>query len=314
MKKIKLVVITLISLLLIACVPVFAENETQTPPDIEPTPTVSKYIDNIDENTYPVKIYVGIGYNWSPDESAPYNLSGAKIMVKDSNGLEIDTKTTNDDGYAEFYLKTGNYNAFLTEVPDGYRISEYSSAHPMIINPWPMEYHTLAATAFERISEQPGVTVIDQNGMPVVNATVKIKHESSVRLYSGEISEITTTTDGTGKISPTPIFGKYTYKLLSVPDGYKINDKAVVQDYYMGATYTDKTIVVEKVGLDNGNGTGTTTTPTANDNDHKSVSELNKSSDNPNTGNEVENLVVVLALLTSLLVATVSYVKVKKIN
>ena len=93
-----------------------------------------------------------------------------------------------------------------------------------------------------------------------------------------------------------------------------MNDKKIEQTYDMGATYTDKTIVVEKVGLDNGNGTGSTTTPTANDNDPKSVSELNKSSDNPNTGNEVENLVVVLALLTSLLVSTISYVKVKKIN
>lgn len=314
MKKIKLVVITLVSLLLITCCSVFAAEEVPGDSPVVPTPTPTPTgeqppLDPDAEHMITAPIFVNYPSNFS--KGGTYYLTDVGVDLY-QNGELIDSTISDKDGIAHFKVKNGAYLLKLSDIPDGYytginQFNGYMNGSDIICS-------GLSVWKQEPISELPSIIIVDQNNNPVVGATVSITHSSILASTKNMISKIETTTGADGKVSPSPLAGTYTYSLAAVPEGYRMNDKKIEQTYDMGATYTDKTIVVEKVGLDNGNGTGTITTPTANDNDHKSVSELNKSSDNPNTGNEVENLVVVLALLTSLLVSTISYVKVKKIN
>jgi len=314
MKKIKLVVITLISLLLITCCTVFAAEEVPGEPPIAPMPTPEPTgeqppLDPDAEHMITAPIFVNYPSNFS--KGGTYYLTDVGVDLY-QNGELIDSTISDKDGIAHFKVKNGAYLLKLSDIPDGYytginQFNGYMNGSDIICS-------GLSVWKQEPISELPSIIIVDQNNNPVVGATVSITHSSILASTKNMISKIETTTGADGKVSPSPLAGTYTYSLAAVPEGYRMNNKKIEQTYDMGATYTDKTIVVEKLNTDNGNGTGTITTPTVNGDNPKSTSELHKSSDNPNTGNDVEDMVVVLALLTSLLIGTASYIKLKENN
>lgn len=314
MKKIKLIVIALISLLLITCCSVFAAEEVPGESPTAPTPTPMPTgeqppLDPDVEHMITAPIIVNYPSNFS--KGGTYYLTDVGVDLY-QNGELIGSTISDKNGVAHFKAKNGAYLLKLSDIPDGYyaamnQLNGYVDGSDIICS-------GLSVWKKEPVSELPSITIVDQNNDPVVGATVSITHSSMLASTKNMISKIETTTCADGKVSPSPLAGTYTYSLIAVPEGYKMNDKKIEQTYDMGATYTDKTIVVEKLNTDNGNGTGTTTSPTVNGDNSKSVSELNASSDNPHTGNEIENTIVVLALLASLLVGTISYVKIKKTN
>jgi hypothetical protein len=266
------------------------------------------------------------------------------ITRNESGNLQVLTEKTNADGYASFKLKSGiSYDWEIPKLPDGYRfpsdifysdgifvkhIGETdfhiylektdggSSGEIPTPDPSPSPDTPPEDEKFQyQINEAPGISVIDQYGIPVMGAVVHIKVEPSDQTrYKG--AEVNLTTGGNGSIfldrNPIQADGTFSFNLVSLPEGYEMNDKIIVQRYEDNSIHADKTFVVKN---NNPNKLiGESDSKTLKSNTSQTANSMTDSSKNPNTGNNTENTVIVLALLTSLLVATVSYVKVKKTN
>ena len=136
---------------------------------------------------------------------------GAEFTLTDSNGKQVKTQKTDANGYIAFNnLNVGNYTLTETSIPDGYIIQQ--STYP--VNVKRKQTSTVNATN-TKVKGVLQITKLEKKSkLPIAGAVFEVYDKDG-----NVVDKITTDASGIGTSKELPK-GTYTYKEISVPDGY----------------------------------------------------------------------------------------------
>ncbi len=147
------------------------------------------------------------------------SLPGAEFTIYDSDGKEVDTIITDEDGYAiSELLDYGEYTITETKAPVGYQID--NTEYPFNIDV-DGEIETINdgyGIVNEKIDGQIELNKVDQNGNPLTGVEFTIFDES------GTVVEVLTTDNNGYAISSVLPGGEYSVVESKALEGYVLNE------------------------------------------------------------------------------------------
>lgn len=138
-------------------------------------------------------------------------IQGAEFTVSDSTGKQINSGKTDANGNLQFdKLQIGNYTITETSVPDGYIVQK--STYSVTVKRKEITTVNVQNTKVKGVLQ---ITKIEKNSKaPIAGAVFEIYNKDGKA-----VTKLTTDANGIAT-SPELSKGTYTYKEISVPDGY----------------------------------------------------------------------------------------------